>query len=168
MKMHKFVGVAIAALTLVAGAAQAAVYRFTATSAASGVLGYLDFDSSVFNGSSFQFINNTNLLDLQFTNPINSIVVTTVGPPGDSTIFDSTGALPTVVGGAGFTGGTDFSNGVWIAGTNFITLAGNDFGDVSWSTGVAGGVPEPATWALMIGGFGLAGVSLRRRKAVAA
>ena len=32
----------------------------------------------------------------------------------------------------------------------------------------AAGVPEPATWALMIGGFGLAGASLRRRKAVAA
>lgn len=31
---------------------------------------------------------------------------------------------------------------------------------------LAGGVPEPATWALMIGGFGLAGASLRRRAKV--
>ena len=30
------------------------------------------------------------------------------------------------------------------------------------------GVPEPATWGLMIGGFGLAGIALRRRRAVAA
>ena len=29
-------------------------------------------------------------------------------------------------------------------------------------------VPEPATWGLMIGGFGLAGAALRRRRAVAA
>ena len=29
-----------------------------------------------------------------------------------------------------------------------------------------GGVPEPASWALMIGGFGLAGAALRRRRAV--
>ncbi len=28
-------------------------------------------------------------------------------------------------------------------------------------------VPEPATWAMMIGGFGLVGASLRRRKALA-
>ena len=32
----------------------------------------------------------------------------------------------------------------------------------------AGAVPEPATWALMIGGFGLTGALARRRRAVAA
>ena len=35
-------------------------------------------------------------------------------------------------------------------------------------TYVAGMVPEPATWAMMIGGIGAAGGALRRRKAVAA
>lgn len=33
---------------------------------------------------------------------------------------------------------------------------------------VAGGVPEPTTWAMMIGGFGFAGGALRRRRTVVA
>lgn len=32
------------------------------------------------------------------------------------------------------------------------------------SVSVSGGVPEPATWAMMIAGFGLAGVALRMRR----
>ncbi len=34
-------------------------------------------------------------------------------------------------------------------------------------SGVGGAVPEPSTWALLIGGFGLVGAALRRRRLVA-
>ncbi|HEX3366887.1 PEPxxWA-CTERM sorting domain-containing protein [Phenylobacterium sp.] len=36
------------------------------------------------------------------------------------------------------------------------------------SVDVTGGVPEPASWALMIAGFGLAGAALRRRRSAVA
>ena len=36
--------------------------------------------------------------------------------------------------------------------------------DVAACSFSSGGVPEPATWAMMIGGLGLAGVALRRRR----
>jgi hypothetical protein len=46
-----------------------------------------------------------------------------------------------------------------------------DMGDESWGVEkilvTTAGVPEPASWALMIGGFGLAGAALRRRRAMA-
>ena len=39
------------------------------------------------------------------------------------------------------------------------------FDDITFGSARAGGsVPEPAAWALMIGGFGLAGATLRRRR----
>jgi hypothetical protein len=37
---------------------------------------------------------------------------------------------------------------------------------VDTTTTTGGGVPEPATWAMLVAGFGLAGASLRRRRAL--
>ncbi|HWI86398.1 MAG TPA: PEPxxWA-CTERM sorting domain-containing protein [Sphingomonas sp.] len=156
------------ALLGAASAADAAILKFTATSTSQGVLGFLTYDEAIFDGSSFQFVTNDNLLSIDFTDPVTSFHVTTPGPSGDSTIFDSSGAWPTVVGGSGFTGGTSFPDGVWIAGSEFVEVAGTSFDDVKWSTSVVGpSVPEPATWAMMLGGFGAVGGAMRsRRKAI--
>jgi len=60
----------------------------------------------------------------------------------------------------------------------FSSTLNQDFSDESWGvdnlritdnlTGDPGAVPEPATWAMMILGFGAAGSMIRRRKAVVA
>jgi hypothetical protein len=53
-------------------------------------------------------------------------------------------------------------------GSAFSTVLDGHDGSFTLATapmGPPGGVPEPASWALMIAGFGLAGAALRRRKA---
>jgi microcystin-dependent protein len=56
-----------------------------------------------------------------------------------------------------------------LLGERDTTLTVNQLAPHSHSLAdVSPGVPEPASWALMIGGFGLAGVALRRRRAAAA
>lgn len=47
-------------------------------------------------------------------------------------------------------------------------LAGQAQPSLIIETSAGAAVPEPASWALMIGGFGLAGAALRRRRAVPA
>jgi hypothetical protein len=54
--------------------------------------------------------------------------------------------------------------GGWRVGANIWLNDSSDFEKVIYSFNGGGGVPEPASWMLMIGGFGLAGSALRRRK----
>lgn len=69
----------------------------------------------------------------------------------------------------GFAGHFDFRTGQpengdrgYVSGGMF-TATGNDFFLPALFDGIAPGVPEPASWALMIAGFGATGVALRRR-----
>lgn len=64
--------------------------------------------------------------------------------------------------------GFDMSRVTFDANNIFINFTGLNFAvnPSELEIGVAGGAPEAATWAMMIAGFGLAGATLRRRRAV--
>lgn len=76
-------------------------------------------------------------------------------------------AFATVLGNEliGSTGYADFSNGLRGLGV-FEAVAGNDDAAqfVIRTFTPTPGVPEPAAWAMMLGGFGLVGSAMRRRK----
>jgi len=56
--------------------------------------------------------------------------------------------------------------------SNVLTITGTTFGDASYSGtlsfGATPAVPEPATWALMLMGFGAVGFSMRRKRSATA
>jgi hypothetical protein len=51
---------------------------------------------------------------------------------------------------------------------NTSTAVSADFDALEGLNGFRGGIPEPASWAMLIAGFGLVGAAQRRRKAVIA
>ena len=95
--------------------------------------------------------------------------------------FSGIVALTGIAEPSTYSSGCDAGNsGYWLGLNNFQTSSGGPIALISNDTGLnlsdpspfaPGGntaVPEPATWALMIGGFGLAGAALRRRRAAVA
>ncbi|MHA6718995.1 NF038132 family protein [Sphingomonas sp. RS6] len=110
-------------------------------------------------------------------------------PPNDSTL--NPGSTPIIANETnwsplGETSGACFELGCgrtgWIQSSYEITMAGNyqlrfgvtNWDDTAWSSGLAFngvtiggnpiGVPEPAAWAMLIGGLGLAGGAMRTRR----
>lgn len=104
-------------------------------------------------------------------------VVQTLAPTTLTVTFDPTFTTAAILGSlvsagpsnpAGFPGPVDFTpaNGAQITGTYLTngTQGGSVLGAITFATAA---VPEPATWAMMIMGFGVVGASMRRRAKVA-
>ena len=59
--------------------------------------------------------------------------------------------------------GSSAALGAAIASVRIVNTAANGFRIAAQSGYFENAVPEPATWAMMIGGFGLVGGAMRRR-----
>lgn len=147
----------------------------TATGSVSGVYAAPALDATVFGYVSSAHSPNTATLDTPELKSI-SFYWGSIDTYNMVEILDSGGAvLYTVSGG-------DFSvadGGQLVPGTNmrvyFTAGSGESISGLRFtSTGVAfefddfaaAGVPEPASWAMLIVGFGLVGATVRRRKAI--
>ncbi|QXQ06200.1 PEPxxWA-CTERM sorting domain-containing protein [Sphingosinicellaceae bacterium] len=115
-------------------------------------------------------------LIIDFAKPVSNLtfnysdddVTSTLGFEGSSTTASFTGQL--------FADGDPLTQDVFnlsiVPNITQLIVFSNDPGGVifdnfSFTTSVAGEVPEPATWAMMIVGFGAVGGSLRRRNKLA-
>lgn len=90
-------------------------------------------------------------------------------PPASATTIgrDSTGGLQIDFGAIGLSGTENSATYIVRADAfhfDFDPLGISDGSSLSGRAFAASGVPEPATWALMIGGFGMVGAALRRRR----
>ena len=76
-----------------------------------------------------------------------------VGSPGQVSYFRKFSAF-------------DTGGGLFVNGTNTLTFRVSDFGVISGLrvADLAGAVPEPATWAMLIVGFGVVAGQIRRRR----
>lgn len=126
------------------------------------------------------------LKTITFSQAVSDVYLGLVSWNGNSGAFNQ--PITPISSGCGYWGCGSFDNvtsnsfdavgelhGVLEFGGNFSQVSFTDSHNEYWhgiQIGIAGvappGVPEPASWALMIGGFGLAGAALRRRRATVA
>lgn len=108
---------------------------------------------------------------MNFSTAISSISLAFAGvaTPADTRIFVYNGAtLLATVAGTVTTG--QFILSYSAASITRVAVAPGSFNDwvgvdnINFTPIAAGAVPEPATWAMLVGGFGLVGASMRRRR----
>ena len=131
--------------------------------------GWLDFvvfqfDSAVSLDSAGFFTGFHGMYDTDATIGVSNLTAPFTGNLSSFTFFDSNGPLGNNTRGINPNGliGT-----TWLIGASATNRDGRIDGFKIGSigvTGAAGAVPEPATWAMMLLGFGFAGAAMRRGK----
>jgi hypothetical protein len=87
---------------------------------------------------------------------------------GDGSVFNFSGAMIPPANGNQTSLGTNFRAKFDFGGTKLVDNVVFRSNQNSFEfDNVSGGVPEPATWAMLIAGFGLVGTAARRRRTVA-
>ncbi|WP_254602811.1 PEPxxWA-CTERM sorting domain-containing protein [Sphingomonas bacterium] len=172
------------AMTSTPAAAAVKVFNFTGTFQSQSVTGYLSYDTAAMpsggqvfpdgstqetyttgvqlylNGYSYANVYINYIRGLYPTQPSDYFAVNGFVPAGGDAFGNTAGSGVTL--STRLPSGTARSLPVDLSGQVFTGGAGIAFGSVTVSAEPA--VPEPATWAMMIGGFGLAGAALRRRR----
>jgi len=170
-----FAGAAFAASMLIAGAASAttkvfeydlggsaiATGSFSYVTGSTGVLGYGDLTgfSVTVGGNTYSLADVLPLTDYVHFAYDTAANVFNVDPNSCGFAgcgFQSSLSAINSSGSFGF-----FFNGAPGAYQEYASGQGGTFDTIKIG---AGGVPEPATWALMLSGFGLIGATLRRRR----
>jgi hypothetical protein len=165
--MKKFVAYALGAVAALAMAGSAQAAQYLTLTGASGVFGDDDVGPGDF--------TRTFTFDVPAGFTLTSLTITSAATTDPATnldfaevTFNGTDFVTVETGASEFrrllnqpvmmTGNTIFVRGTSGADSSFsgtITLA---------NTGTGGAIPEPATWAMMLMGFGAAGAAVRGRK----
>ncbi|MBB6506204.1 hypothetical protein F4693_003201 [Sphingomonas endophytica] len=135
----------------------------TATSIDGDFWGYPDGGQLHLDPDGYQ--NST--YDFTFAGGLFTLASLDVSFASDSALgtFTAYDAADQIVGSASFSGATTGARTFSLTNISRLRLVntGSHMSIDNLTVNAAGAVPEPATWAMMVAGFGVAGAALRRR-----
>ena len=128
--------------------------------------------SSNYNSTGSYFDNNSggfNVIDFSFSSPTSAFAFNWGAADYEWTMEVFSGASTLASYTINPTYGSNSKEYLGFSGSNItsvrLTASSGDWVFIDNLTSAGGAVPEPASWAMLIAGFGIVGASMRRRRA---